>query len=175
MTKALTVKAIESAKAKDKEYKITVDRSLYIRVSISGIKTWLVRYVVDGVQKQYRLPKPFGTSGDGFMSLAEAKTFNANVQALAREGIDYQISQIEQKVKKSEALEKKKTEASTFNDLYLIWLQDGVSRSDGNKYIKQSFNKHAIPVLGAIEIRNLTEHLRKTKIIMSNFLETYYY
>lgn len=162
MTKALTVKAIESAKPKEKEYKITVDRSLYIRVSTSGIKTWLVRYVVDGVQKQYRLPKPFGTSGDGFMSLAEAKSFNANIQSLARDGIDYQTQQIEQKQIKADAAEQHKNEASTFNDLYLIWLRDGVNRSDGNKYISQSFSKHAIPVLGAIEVRKLTEHhLRK--------------
>ncbi|MDO9050528.1 MAG: tyrosine-type recombinase/integrase [Methylotenera sp.] len=162
MTKAITVKAIESAKPKEKEYKLTVDRSLYIRVSTSGIKTWLVRYVVDGVQKQYRLPKPFGTSGDGFMSLAEAKSFNANIQSLARDGIDYQTQQIEQKQIKADAAEQHKNEASTFNDLYLIWLRDGVNRSDGNRYISQSFSKHAIPVLGAIEIRKLTEHhLRK--------------
>ena len=162
MTKALTVKAIESAKPKEKEYKLTVDRSLYIRVSTSGIKTWLVRYVVDGVQKQYRLSKPFGTSGDGFMSLAEAKAFNANVQSLARDGIDYQTQQIEQKQIKVDVAEQFKNEASTFNDLYLIWLRDGVNRSDGNKYISQSFSKHAIPVLGSIEVRKLTEHhLRK--------------
>ena len=162
MTKALTVKAIESAKPKEKEYKLTVDRSLYIRVSTSGIKTWLVRYVVDGVQKQYRLSKPFGTSGDGFMSLAEAKAFNANVQSLARDGIDYQTQQIEQKQIKVDVAEQLKNEVSTFNDLYLIWLRDGVNRSDGNKYISQSFSKHAIPVLGAIEVRKLTEHhLRK--------------
>lgn len=158
MTKALTVKAIESAKPQDKEYKLTVDRSLYIRVAASGVKTWLVRYVVDGVQKQYRLPKPFGTSGDGFMSLAEAKAFNANIQSLARDGIDYQTQLIEKRKIKADAAEKIKTEASTFNDLYLVWLRDGVSRSDGNKYISQSFCKHALPALGAIEIRKLTEH-----------------
>jgi integrase len=44
----------------------------------------------------------------------------------------------------------------------VVWLQDGVSRSDGNKYIQQTFNKHAIPVLGAIEIRKLTEHHLRT-------------
>ena len=158
MTKALTIKAIESAKAKDNEYKITVDRSLYIRVSTSGVKTWLVRYVIDGVQKQYRLPKPFGTSGDGFMSLADAKAHNAEIQALAREGIDYQVQQAELRQGKIASVEQKKTEASTFSDLYKVWLSDGVSRSDDNKYIIQSFNKHAIPVLGAIEVRNLTEH-----------------
>jgi len=57
--------------------------------------------------------------------------------------------------------EQKRTEALTFNDLYKVWIKDGVNRSDGNKYITQSLGKHAIPVLGNIEVRHLTEnHLR---------------
>ncbi len=57
--------------------------------------------------------------------------------------------------------EQKRTEALTFNDLYKVWIKDGVNRSDGNKYITQSFGKHAIPVLGNIEVRHLSEnHLR---------------
>ena len=57
--------------------------------------------------------------------------------------------------------EQKRTEAFTFNDLYKVWIKDGVNRSDGNKFISQSFGKHAIPVLGNIEVRHLSEnHLR---------------
>lgn len=158
MAKLLTVKAIESKKPKDKPYKFAVDRGLYIRVPTNGVKTWLIRYVVDGKQKDCALPKPYGVSGSGSMTLAEAKSLNANIQSLAREGIDYQVRQIEIKEKIADATEKRKTESLTFNDLYLVWLQDGVSRSDENKYIIQSFNKHAVPVLGSIEIRKLTEH-----------------
>ena len=59
------------------------------------------------------------------------------------------------------AEEQKRTASLTFNDLYQLWIKDGVSRSDGNKYISQSFGKHAMPVLGDIEVRHLTEsHLR---------------
>ena len=158
MSKSITVKEIESAQPKGKEYKLTVDRCLYIRVSPSGIKTWLIRYVIDGVQKQCRLPKPFGNSGEGFMSLADAKALNANIQSLARQGVDYQSQQDAVRKEKAEKIQKKAEEALTFNDLYNVWLQDGVSRSDGNKYIKQSFGKHAIPAIGSIEIRQLTEH-----------------
>lgn len=57
--------------------------------------------------------------------------------------------------------EEKRTSALTFHDLYEVWIRDGVNRSDGNKFIIQSFRKHAIPVLGDIEIRHLSEnHLR---------------
>ena len=158
MAKQLTIKEIESKKPKDKPYKFAVDRGLYIRVPINGVKTWLVRYVVEGIQIDYALPRPYGPAGDGFMSLAEAKALNANIQSLARGGINYQSQQSDLKQARLDAVERDKAEASTFYDLYLVWLCDGVSRADGNKYISQSFSKHAIPTLGVIEVRKLTEH-----------------
>ncbi len=54
--------------------------------------------------------------------------------------------------------EQRLTEALTFQDLYDAWIKDGVSRADGNKYLKQSLGKHALPALGKIEVRHLTEH-----------------
>ena len=158
MAKQLTIKEIESNKPKDKPYKFAVDRGLYIRVPTNGVKTWLVRYVVEGMQIDCALPRPYGSNGDGFMSLAEAKALNAIIQSLAREGINYQTQQADLKQAKADEVEKYKTEALTFNDLYLVWLRDGVSRADGNRYISQSFSKHAISTLGVIEVRKLTEH-----------------
>lgn len=54
--------------------------------------------------------------------------------------------------------EMQRAENLNFQDLYDSWVKDGVSRSDGNKYIIQSFRKHALPVLAEICIRDLTEH-----------------
>lgn len=158
MAKILTIKAIESAKPKEREYKLTVDRGLYIRVANDGVKTWLVRYVVDKKQKQFRLPKPFGVSGDGFMSLVEARAFNAEIQALARTGMDYQINLKEKKQAVLQEKQLKLAEELTFQDLYDSWIKDGVTRADGNKFVIQSFRKHAIPILGSIQLRKLTEH-----------------
>ena len=73
----LTVKAIEAAKPNAAEYKLTVERALYLRVAPSGVKTWVVRYVVNGKQRQARLPQPYGASGDGFMSLANDRRSSA--------------------------------------------------------------------------------------------------
>ena len=158
MAKILTIKAIESAKPKEREYKLTIDRGLYIRVANDGVKTWLVRYVVDKKQKQFRLPKPFGVSGDGFMSLVEARAFNAEIQALARTGMDYQINLKEKKQAVLQEKQLKLAEELTFQDLYDSWIKDGVTRADGNKFVIQSFRKHAIPILGSIQLRKLTEH-----------------
>jgi hypothetical protein len=89
-------------------------------------------------------------------------------RALVKAGIDPRANKKVVKIEAQAAIveviradEQKRTEARTFNDLYTTWIKDGVNRSDGNKYITQSFGKHAIPVLGNIEVRHLTEnHLR---------------
>jgi integrase len=127
-------------------------------VALTGVKTWQIRYVVEGVQKQLTLPKPFGISGEGFMSLADAKSMNAHIQALARSGIDFQQQKEEERQRKKAEADRKATESLTFKDLFDIWIVDGVNRSDGNKYIFRTFNKHALPSLGVIEIRHLSEH-----------------
>lgn len=55
----------------------------------------------------------------------------------------------------------KKAENLTVLDLYQSWIKDGVSRADGNNFIIRSFKNHALPTIGAIGLRDLSEnHLR---------------
>ena len=49
----LTVKQIDNAKPKDKPYKLMDGDGLQLRVAVDGIKTWLVRYMFDGKERQY--------------------------------------------------------------------------------------------------------------------------
>lgn len=87
---------------------------------------------------------------------------------LIKTGIDPRTNKVAVKIEAQAAVVEiiradvqKRTEAFTFNDLYEVWIKDGVNRSDGNKYITGSFSNHAIPALGNIEVRYLTEnHLR---------------
>lgn len=85
---AVTVRTLDAAKPQAAAYKLTVERGLYLRVATDGTKSWLVRYVIDGKQRQARLSKLYG-QGDAFMSLADARAENARIQALARENIDF--------------------------------------------------------------------------------------
>ena len=168
--KTLTVLGISSLKPKEQEYKQTVERGLQIRVATNGTKTWLVRYVVNGKQKQITLPKPFGTTGQEFMSLYDAKILNAKIQALAKDGIDYQIQQLEAEKKKQtdeadqlEAFKAEQEQNLTFQDVFNAWTQNGVSRVDGNQMLIRTFNNHAMPTLGTIPLRELSEnHLLTT-------------
>jgi integrase len=84
---------------------------------------------------------------------------------LIKAGIDPRAKKVAVKIEAQAAVVEviradvqKRTEAFTFNDLYKVWIKDGVNRSDGNKYITGSFGKHAIPALGNIEVRHLTEN-----------------
>lgn len=84
---------------------------------------------------------------------------------LVKAGVDPRAQKLVEKIQAQTAIDEviraeeiKRAEALTFSDLYEVWIKDGVNRSDGNKYITQSFGKHAIPVLGNIEVRHLTEH-----------------
>ena len=86
----LTVRAIETHKAKAKPYKLTLDRGLQLRIAPDGVRTLLVRYSVKGsdVERQYRLPQEYG-EGPGQMKLATACAEAARIRALARDGVDW--------------------------------------------------------------------------------------
>lgn len=86
----LTVRAIETHKAKAKPYKLTLVRGLQLRIAPDGVRTLLVRYSVKGsdVERQYRLPQEYG-EGPGQMKLATACAEAARIRALARDGVDW--------------------------------------------------------------------------------------
>jgi integrase len=74
---------------------------------------------------------------------------------IAQNEIDATIAEEKQKLINA-AIEHAKN--LNFQDLFDAWIKDGVSRADENKYIIQSFNKHALPSLGKVYVRDLTEH-----------------
>jgi len=166
----LTVRAIENAKAKSKAYKLMDGSGLQLRIATDGKKTWLVRYMVNGVERQYRLPKLYRDSGaPGFTSLQGAREEAAQIRALARQGIDYPV-QLEkecrahdqqQQVEMQRLLEQAEAQRRdnlSVRDLFDAWITDGVRRKDGNTELKRSFNADALPRIGHIPVRQLTEH-----------------
>ncbi|SOE66931.1 Site-specific recombinase XerD [Burkholderia sp. D7] len=85
----LTARTIETTKPRAKPFKLTDGDGLQLRVATDGTKTWLVRYMFDGKERQYRLPEPYG-DGPGRIGLKDARDRAAEIRALARSGIDYQ-------------------------------------------------------------------------------------
>lgn len=46
----------------------------------------------------------------------------------------------------------------TVSDMFDAWLLDGVRRKDGNAELRRSFSADVLPKIGAIAVRDLTEH-----------------
>ena len=86
-------------------------------------------------------------------------------RSLVKDGVDPKAKKTAVRISKQAAVEaviaedkQKRADDLSFQDLYDIWIKDGVNRTDKNKYIIQTFNKHALPALAKISIKNLTEH-----------------
>jgi integrase len=97
--------------------------------------------------------------------LADIRNERDKSRELIKAGVDPRANKKSVRIEAQAAVEAtiqadvlKRAESLTFNDLYQSWIKDGVNRSDGNQYLTQTFGKHALPVLGNIEIRHLTEH-----------------
>lgn len=97
--------------------------------------------------------------------LADIRSERDKARALVKDGIDPRANKKAERINSQAEIEAvlkneeiKINEAKTFNDLYLVWIKDGVARADDNKNIIMSFSKHALPTLGQIELRLLTEH-----------------
>ena len=166
----LTVRGIENSKPKVKAYKLMDGDGLQLRVATDGDKTWLVRYVISGVERQYRLPKPYrDIGGAGFYSLQEARDEASKIRALARQGVDYQVKleqdmQAEQQRRQAEikriadeALVERAANL-TVQDMFDAWLKDGVRRKDGNSELLRSFKADVLPQIGHKPIKDLSEH-----------------
>lgn len=164
----LTVREIDSAKALDKPYKLMDGDGLQLRVATDGTKTWLVRYVIHGVERQYRLPREYrAAGGDGFYTLQEARAESAKIRALAREGVDYQKkleddrnaleqARLAETLQRDAVLAKAKSESITFLDLFEAWVPN-TSRKDEGAEIRRLFKRDVPPEVGTKTLKLLTE------------------
>jgi integrase len=186
MATKFNVKQIAGFAKKDTAYKKAVDTGLLIRVAPSGVKSWIVTYTVKqlrdlagnpietphyvGRQREHVLPRPWGEStDDGHLSMADAKNVAARIRTLAREGIDYQVQQIQileaeakaradQKASEDAQRAEEQTENLTVRNLFTAWMADGVQRKDGNAELQRSFDKDVLPEIGDKPLKSVTEH-----------------
>lgn len=155
----MTAKEVASLRASTRPRQVSVDTGLHLRIAIDGTKMWIVRYSVDGRQREYRLSKEYGiVTDDGHLSLADARIEAAAIRALARSGVDVQVRQEETKLADAQSKEIVRSENRTFADLFNAWVTDGVRRKDGNAELVRSFNADVIPSIGMHRIRDLNEH-----------------
>jgi len=91
------------------------------------------------------------------MTLADAKAENSRIQALAREGVDFQKQAERERIKQSAAEKLERASNLPFQDMFAAWVSDGVARADSNAELRRSFNKDILPLIGEKPVRDVSE------------------
>lgn len=156
----LTVKQIDNSKPKTNAYKLIDGDGLQLRVAKDGTKTWLVRYMIDRKERQYRLPEDYG-EGPGRIGLKDARDAATEIRALARRGIDIQNKLAQERADDLQRQVADAAQAKTLNDLFEKWI-DSVDRKDEGKELRRSFGRDVLPVVGELRLSDLNpEHVEK--------------
>ena len=91
------------------------------------------------------------------MPVAQAVTENARIQGLARDGIDFQEQRAEQERAAAAAKAAAQSAVTPVRELFETWLENGVSRKDGNRRLRQMFERDVLPAVGTKPLRDLTD------------------
>ena len=91
------------------------------------------------------------------MSLADALSENGRIQALARNNVDFQIERAEKEVAAAAHLAAARAAVTPVGDLFETWLENGVSRKDGSRRLRQMFERDVLPAIGSKPLRELID------------------
>lgn len=139
---ALTDTAIRQAKPRDKQYKLSDEKGLFLLVTPKGAKYWRLKYRIGGIEKALAL----GVYPD--VSLKDARSTRDDARKLIAAGTDPVA------VRKAE----KQADAMTFKAVAEKWFthwKPGVTESHAAN-IWQRLEMDILPVLGSVPANNLT-------------------
>ncbi|ENR8889850.1 TPA: tyrosine-type recombinase/integrase [Citrobacter koseri] len=134
----LNARQVETAKPKDKPYKMADGGGLYLLVKTNGSRYWRLKYRIDGKEKLLAL----GVYPD--VSLADARAKRDE----ARKGIARGIDPLE--VKKEQKVEREAQVKNTFQEIALEWHSMKVKKWSAGyaSDILEAFNKDVFPFIG---------------------------
>ncbi|WP_037036507.1 integrase arm-type DNA-binding domain-containing protein [Rahnella sp. WP5] len=134
----LNARQVETAKPKDKPYKMADGGGLYLLVKTNGSRYWRLKYRIDGKEKLLAL----GVYPD--VSLADARAKRDE----ARKGIAGGIDPLE--VKKEQKVEREAQVKNTFQEIALEWHNMKVKKWSAGyaSDILEAFNKDVFPFIG---------------------------
>lgn len=140
----LTEIELKSAKPKDKPYKLTDGRGLYILVKPNGSKLFRRKYRLDGKEKALAL------GAYPLTSLKEARGRSEDARRMLKQGMDPANE------KKRERLERKVRAANTFEDVAREYITSKAVRFDA-EHLKYSIRRLEQNVFGDIGNRPIAE------------------
>lgn len=135
---ALTARQVETAKPKDKDYKLSDERGLFLLVKTNDSRYWRMKYRVAGKEKKL----PIGIYPD--ISLAEARLKRDDARKVISEGGD------PSEQKKLEKLTKKLTVENTFKALAMEWHAHKLSTWSESyaENVQEALDKDIFPYVG---------------------------
>ncbi len=141
----LNARQVETAKPRDKAYKLTDGGGLYLMVNTNGSKYWRMKYRFGGKEKKLS----FGTYPT--ISLAEARTKRDEARKVLANDKD------PGEVKKAAHLAKKLSVTNTFEAIALEWYNakvSGWSKSYAD-YVNRGFKNNVFPFLGSQPVNEI--------------------
>lgn len=134
----LNARQVDTAKPKEKPYKMADGGGLYLLVKTNGSRYWRLKYRIDGKEKLLAL----GVYPD--VSLADARAKRDE----ARKGIAGGIDPLE--VKKEQKVEREAQVKNTFQEIALEWHNMKVKKWSAGyaSDILEAFNKDVFPFIG---------------------------
>ncbi|MBG0751006.1 MULTISPECIES: tyrosine-type recombinase/integrase [Pectobacterium] len=141
----LNARQVETAKPKEKPYKMADGGGLYLLVKTNGSRYWRLKYRIDGKEKLLAL----GVYPD--VSLADARAKRDE----ARKGIAGGIDPLE--VKKEQKVEREAQVKNTFREIALEWHNMKVKKWSAGyaSDILEAFNKDVFPFIGQRPIADI--------------------
>ena len=154
----LTDRAVKTAKATDKERLIADGGGLFLRILPTGHKSWMLVYGFNGKRRKLAL----GNAAD--VSLAKAREAASEERSRIASGADPRVAMMLREAEQAAQREaliaeeiQRRREASTLNDMFDAWLENGVQRSDDNAELRRTFEKDILPRLGGKPVRGITD------------------
>lgn len=142
----LTATAVKNAKAKEKDYKLSDEKGMFLLVKRNGSKYWRLKYRLAGKEKLLAL----GVFPD--IQLARARQLRDDARTLLANGGDPNEAKKAQKIAKGEAA------ANSFKVIALEWFEkkmDGKSKGHCDR-TRRALEKDLFPVFGSKPIQEIT-------------------
>jgi len=148
-TTPLSALEIKSAKPKDKKYKLSDGRGLFLQVNSNGSKLWRLKYRFNGKEKEYAI----GTYPD--ITLSDARKYREKLRNQIANNID--PNEIKKK-DKEEIRQIKVKETNSFYKISQNWLTSYECQVSNNYYIKldKALDNYVYPFIKNQPIEDIT-------------------
>lgn len=97
-------------------------------------------------------------------SLANIRAERDRVRVTTADGIDPTAAKKAARIEKQKVIaatlaeaERERVQVLTVQDLFDVWIVEGINRKDGNKEVTRMFKRDILPHIGGTPLRNLTE------------------